>query len=100
MEIAPLPITPLLQGQRFSPLQPLTEGAGPTFAGVLRSALAELNTLQRKADTAARGFAVGEVESVHDTVIAMEKADIAMRLVTNVRNKIVEAYQDIMRMPL
>lgn len=101
MEIAPLSISPLLQGQRVAPLQSDTVGnSSPTFASVLQDTLANVNALQHAADTATRQFAIGEIASVHDTIIAGERADVALRLVTSVRNKIVEAYQDIMRMPL
>jgi flagellar hook-basal body complex protein FliE len=41
---------------------------------------------------------LGQAPSVHDTMIAMEKADVSLRLTTKVRNKVVEAYQEIMRM--
>jgi flagellar hook-basal body complex protein FliE len=41
---------------------------------------------------------LGQAPSVHDTMITMEKADLSLRLTTKVRNKVVEAYQEIMRM--
>jgi flagellar hook-basal body complex protein FliE len=93
-------LSPLLSGSPEATGKSLTEITGPTFGSVLRNTLEETNKLQQEADTSARDFAVGQATSVHDTMIAMEKADISLRLVTKMRNKVVEAYQDIMRMPI
>jgi flagellar hook-basal body complex protein FliE len=70
------------------------------FAAVLREAVEAVNRQVQDADTAQRDFAVGRAQSVHDVMIAMEKADISLRLLTQMRNKAVEAYQEIMRMQL
>ena len=77
---------------------PELPGQSGSFATLLQHSLERVNGLQHEADAAARAFALGQAPSVHDTMIAMEKADIALRLTTKVRNKVVEAYQDIMRM--
>ena len=69
-----------------------------SFAGVLKSSLAEVNQLQQKADAAITALATGDKASLHDTMIAMEQADVSFRLMMQVRNKIVDAYQEIMRM--
>lgn len=78
-----------------SPELPRPSGS---FAALLQHSLERVNGLQHEADAAARAFALGQAPSVHDTVIAMEKADLSLRLTTKVRNKVVEAYQEIMRM--
>ncbi len=67
------------------------------FGGVLQDSLQEVNRLQQEADQAITALATGEKVSVHDTMIAMEKADVSFRLMMEVRNKIVEAYQEILR---
>ncbi len=77
--------------------------AGPTgddhpFAGVLKNSLEEVNKLQEKADQAITALATGDKASLHETMIAMEQADLSFRLMMQVRNKIVDAYQEIMRM--
>lgn len=71
---------------------------GGGFAAVLKSSLAEVNAMQAKADEAITALATGEKTSLHDTMIAMEQADVSFRLMMQVRNKIVEAYQEILRM--
>jgi flagellar hook-basal body complex protein FliE len=78
-------------------LRPASGAAQQDFANVLQTAVENVNRLQHEAGDAARAFAVGQASSIHDTMIAMEKADISLRLLTQVRNKAVEAYQEIMR---
>jgi flagellar hook-basal body complex protein FliE len=82
------------------PVKPSQGLAEQPFANVLQGAVEQVNSLQNEADAAARAFAVGQASSIHDTMIALEKADVSLRLVTRVRNQAVEAYQEIMRMPI
>ena len=73
---------------------------GADFSTVLRQTIDTVNTLQTNAEAAARDFVIGKAQSVHDTMIAMEKADVSLRLLTQMRNKAVEAHQEIMRMQI
>jgi flagellar hook-basal body complex protein FliE len=75
-----------------------TEPASADFGQVLRDSLAEVNRLQQEADTAVESLATGKGLSLHETMIALEKADLSFRLMMQVRNKIVEAYREIMSM--
>jgi flagellar hook-basal body complex protein FliE len=86
--------------EQLGDVQPPLASPGPSesFATVLQQSLERVDGLQHEADAAARGFALGQAPSVHDVMIAMEKADLSLRLTTKVRNKVVEAYQEIMRM--
>lgn len=100
MDVKDIIALPQLAGLR-APEMPAA--AGPTgeahpFAGVLKSSLDEVNQLQQKADAAITALATGDKASLHDTMIAMEQADLSFRLMMQVRNKIVDAYQEIMRM--
>jgi flagellar hook-basal body complex protein FliE len=69
-----------------------------TFGEFLADALDETNKLQHEASTASSNLATGQVEDVSEVVIAAKKATVALQLTMQVRNKIVEAYQEIMRM--
>jgi flagellar hook-basal body complex protein FliE len=69
-----------------------------SFGEMLKSHLAEVNHLQTSADVAARNLASGQDKDVHNTMIAMEKASVALQMTMQVRNKVLEAYQEIMRM--
>ena len=69
------------------------------FAAALKSSLSEVNAMQQKADAAVSALATGDSKvSLHETMIAMEQADVSFRMMMQVRNKIVEAYQEILRM--
>jgi flagellar hook-basal body complex protein FliE len=70
---------------------------GGSFADALGKALATTDRLQLDADGQAAEIARGG-GNLHETAIALEKADVALRVATKVRNKVVEAYQEIMRM--
>lgn len=72
-------------------------GAGEGFGATLGKALGEVNRLQMDAQQAARSLAAGEA-NVADVVVATQKADIAFQLTLQIRNKLLEAYQDVMRM--
>ena len=78
---------------------PLTEEAQKnSFGNMLKSHLTEVNHLQNSADTAVQKLASGQDKDIHNTMIAMEKAGVAFQLTMQVRNKVLEAYQEIMRM--
>ncbi len=71
---------------------------GKPFGQVLSESLTEVNNLQLKADTAVENLASGKGKSIHETMIAISKADLAFRMTLQVRNKVIEAYQEVMRM--
>ncbi len=76
-------------------------GAGGTrFGDALRQALGEVNQLQVSADQAAQAFSLGQTRDVASTLITIEKANIGFQLALQIRNKLVEAYQEIMRTPI
>jgi flagellar hook-basal body complex protein FliE len=72
-------------------------GRAGAFAQVLGEAIAQADALQTGADAEAARSALG-AGNLHETALALEKADVAMRVLTKVRNKIVDAYQEVMRM--
>jgi flagellar hook-basal body complex protein FliE len=71
--------------------------AGSSFASTLSDAVSALDKTQLDADAQARKVANGE-GNLHEMAISLEKADISMRLAMKVRNKVVDAYNEIMRM--
>lgn len=68
------------------------------FAESIKKAVGEVNSLQTKADDMAVKLATGDVEDVHKAMAAMQKARLALDFTIQVRNKVIEAYQEIMRM--
>lgn len=76
------------------------KGAGGVdFASVLRSSLDGVAKVQNEATTMKQAFVLGDDKvSLSDTMIAMQKASIALQTTVQVRNKVVAAYNDIMNM--
>lgn len=66
------------------------------FARALQDAISSVNDVQKSADVAVEKFASGDA-SLHETMIAIEKAGVSFQLMLQVRNKIVSAYEEIMR---
>jgi flagellar hook-basal body complex protein FliE len=98
MDIAPIARIDIPRQLEIVPPSTELPGHNGSFTTLLQQSLERVDGLQHEADAAARAFALGQAPSVHDTIIAMEKADLSLRLATKVRNKVVEAYQEIMRM--
>lgn len=69
-----------------------------SFGQLLTDALDNVNDLQKKADQTSIDLATGRVEDISQVVIAAEKAAIALQLTIQVRNKMLESYQEMMRM--
>jgi len=74
------------------------EPTGKTFADTLGDAVREVDQIQKNADVAVQNLVTGRTDNVADVMIASEKADIAVKLMVQVRNKIIDAYQEIMKM--
>jgi len=73
------------------------EGAG-SFGEILKDKVEEINKLQLDADSAIAKVELDDSGSIHEAIIAMEKASISFKTMLQVRNKILEAYQEVMRM--
>ena len=69
-----------------------------SFSDTLKDAIGSVNQIQKASDRAAENLATGKTDNVADVMIATEKADIALRLMVQVRNKIIDAYQEVMKM--
>jgi flagellar hook-basal body complex protein FliE len=78
--------------------QMLSSRPSVTFSDALKGAVAETGKLQREADGAAINALTGNTGSLNQAMIALEKADISFRTLLQVRNRVLEAYQEIMRM--
>jgi len=75
-----------------------SEDTGISFKDTIKKAVGEVNHLQNEADKMAVQLASGDIEDVHKAMIAMQKAKLALNFTIQVRNKVIDAYQEIMRM--
>jgi flagellar hook-basal body complex protein FliE len=88
---------PVLPPSRLGP-ERVDESRG--FAQVLKDALFTVDGLQKEADRLTEAFISGASVEIHDIMLAAEKARLALDLTVSIRNKVVEAYQEIMRMQI
>lgn len=77
-----------------------TEGTSPAggFTGALKSALEQVSATQGKADALSEAYEKGEVTDVAKVMLARQESGVAFEATLQVRNKLLTAYQDIMRM--
>lgn len=75
-----------------------TAAPSKSFHNVLSDAITEVQRLQTEADTTIRNLVSGKTKDVTETMVAVERADVAFQTMMLVRNKIVAAYDEIMRM--
>lgn len=74
--------------------------AGPSFGQMLQGALGQVSSLQDHAGQMATSFAQGKTGDIHSVMIASEQATLALQLTTQIRNKAIDAYQEVMRMSM
>ena len=72
--------------------------SGVSFKDVLTETIGEVQRLRNEADTTIRKLVAGEIRDITETMVAVEKADVAFQTMMLVRNKMVAAYEEIMRM--
>lgn len=75
----------------------IAAGSKDTFGSILKESMSRVNDLQNEADRAIEGLAKGEVKNIHETMIAIEKASLSFNLMVQVRNKLLSAYDEIMK---
>lgn len=93
-KISPLtygPVVPSAQGKAKG------QGGGPSFDQMLKKAINEVDEAQKQANLAIEKAHTGK-EGLAEAMIAMEKASITLQTMLTVRNKVIEAYQEVMRM--
>ena len=69
----------------------------PTFGDVLKQAVDRVNDLQIHADDQMFKLAMGEVEDIHEVMTALNKAALSLQLTIEIRDKVIEAYQTLLR---
>lgn len=88
--------TPFLQNQFIPKVQTENKTAG--FGEILQKALDEVSSTQKTSDKMTDQLITGEVQDIHEVMIASQKASLTLQMTMQVRNKVVEAYQEVMRM--
>jgi len=86
-----------LFSESLRPSAASAEGSG-SFGSMLNGLVDQVDALQKNADASIQGLVSGEETNVHNVAIKMEEASVAFALMMQVRNKLLEAYQEISRM--
>lgn len=99
--IGSIPVSPgsLINGKSTGET---SQGSQPaaSFKDVLAQKLEQANALQKQADQLTESFMTGGEADIHEMLIAMEKADLALRETVEIRNKLVDAYKEIEKMQI
>ena len=73
------------------------QAGGPAFADILRQQLDQAVDLSKQAEQAQQQFATGQITDINQVVMAVSKADLALTYAVELRNKVLDAYQEINR---
>ena len=79
---------------------PATPGGGDAFASMFTNAVSQVEAFQHNAQQSVNRFLSGEGEDLHKVALASEQADLSFQLFMQVRNKVVSAYQEVMKMQI
>jgi flagellar hook-basal body complex protein FliE len=88
------------QAQLPTVSKPTAPSSGANFADTLKNALESANETQLHADDKLAELAAGDTPDIHGTMIALQEADITLRTVVSVRDKVIDAYQQVMNMQI
>ena len=95
------PILPISGAALPQAIRPVGQtGVGGGFQDVLASAIQQVEAVQQNASQSVERFLSGDGEELHTTILATQQAELSMDLFLQVRNKVVSAYQEIMRMQM
>ena len=94
--ITGFPSTPTLVPTK--PTAPTGGETGQGFGATLKDAIARVDDLDQNSQTQVTGVLEGKRQDLHNVMIAVEKADVAFQLMMQVRNKIVNAYQEVSKL--
>jgi len=94
-----IPIGPIQNGNKVDlKFDKAEKQNGVSFKETVSNFVNEVNDLQVKAGESVENFATGKVENVHEVMIAMSKAEVSFKFMMETRNKLIDAYKEIIRM--
>lgn len=94
------PGAPALAPSLPSPSREITPGANKPFADMFDQAVSGVEAQQAEAAAITKEVLLGDNPNLHQSVIAMQEASLSFSLMVEVRNKVVQSYQELMRMPV
>ena len=92
------PTVPLVDNAAASPV---AGGASSTgFMDTLQHAISKANDIQLEANQSTEALLTGQTQNIHQTMVALQEADVSFQLMMQIRNKLVSAYEEIQRMQI
>jgi flagellar hook-basal body complex protein FliE len=95
--IGPGSLAPSSEGLRSMGQAPSSKAS---LGNVFDRLLGEVNAKRAEADKAVQDLAMGKVDNLHNVMLSIVKADLSFRMVMEIRNRLTDAYQEIMRMTI
>lgn len=92
------PINPAVTGKIGQIVENFEQKSGVGFKETVNKFIGDVNDLQLKAGEEIENFAGGEVDNIHEVMIAMTKAEVSFKFMMEARNKLIDAYKEIMQM--
>jgi flagellar hook-basal body complex protein FliE len=89
---------PIQVQQKTNVINTNSNTSKPSFADALKKSIEQINESQNESDKMTEALATGKNVELHDVMISAQKASVTMSLAVEVRNKAIEAYQEMMRM--
>ena len=84
-----------------SKINPKLDSSNQTnFADYLKDSIQEVNKSQQTADKMTQNLSTGKTENIHETMLSVAHAEVNFKFMVQLRNKALEAYQEVMRMPV
>lgn len=93
-----IPIPSFGDAASVSPASGGTPSSG--FMDTLQHAISKANDIQLEASQATEALMTGQTQNVHQTMVALQEADVSFQLMMQIRNKLVSAYDEIQRMQI
>lgn len=87
-------------GESAATARPAPGAAVSAFSEALADAVSRVNAFHSQADSAVQGFLSGQNEDLHKIAVATQQAELSFDLFLQVKNRVVQAYQEVMRMQL
>ena len=82
----------------LSPSREKDKATGLDFVDTLKEAIDSTNTMVKESEQAAADLSSGKAPNIHEAMIAMQKADITLRLMVNMTNKLIEGFNELKRL--
>lgn len=92
------PVDPGKEG--FGKQKKINFGDGDTFANMIKKAVSSVDEAHKTSEKKVDDLVSGKTEDIHDVMISMQKASLSFQLMVEIRNKAIETYQELSRMPI